>query len=165
MNGLPQDAQQGNPQLSTERWGRGGRMTPTLTLELGPSLKGQDKRSLSLSISPVQKPSKSHLVHRTQAPGCLLLVWPCPPQCSPRIQLGSWLQKAHFSQPVLAQSPCSLTRPSRVPFLPPARFSEHFLFSRASSRASEKAVFSSCGLTLTFLATGGGSFPRVLYSN
>ena len=42
-------------------------MTPTLSLEVGPSLKNQDKRSLSVSISPVQKLSESHLIHRTQA--------------------------------------------------------------------------------------------------
>lgn len=66
-------------------------MTPTLSLELGPSLKDQDKRSLSVSISPVQKLSnESHLIHRTQAlklpPPGLALPIPVLPQ------LGSWLQ-------------------------------------------------------------------------
>lgn len=65
-------------------------MTPTLSLEVGPSLKNQDKRSLSVSISPVQKLSESHLIHRTQAlklpPPGLALPIPVLPQ------LGSWLQ-------------------------------------------------------------------------
>lgn len=66
-------------------------MTPTLTLELGPSLKDQDKRSLSLPISPVQKLSnESHLVHRTHALKLPPPAWPCPSLCSP--QLGSRLQ-------------------------------------------------------------------------
>ena len=78
-------------------------MTPTLTLELGPSLKDQDKRLLSLPISPVQKLSnESHLVHRTQAlklppPGLALPIPvlpaagvsaavgpPCPSQSRPK---------------------------------------------------------------------------------
>ena len=93
--------------------------------------------------------------------------WPSPahPHALRRLQPGASAAAAHLvpagpdARPMLSRLPVPNT------FLPPARFSESFLFSWTSSRATEKPVFSNRGLRLTFLTTGGRSSPSVLFFN
>lgn len=92
--------------------------------------------------------------------------WPRPahPHAPRRLQPGASAAAAHL---VLA-GPDARPMLSRLPFPIPFFFLRgflSFLFSWASSRASEKPVFSNRGLRLTFLTIGGRSFPSVLFFN
>lgn len=76
---------------------------------------------------------------------------------------------ASGGQPCPGLPRCKAHAPSQAlpptPSLPPVMLSESLVFSRAGSRAPEGPVPTGHGLTMTFLVTGGGSFPRVLFFN
>lgn len=102
------------------------------------------------------------LLHRTQAlkPASPGLPYPRPGSSIPSLLQGANLVPA---------CPCKAHAPSQAlpptPSLPPVMLSESLVFSRAGSRAPEGPVPTGHGLTMTFLVTGGGSFPRVLFFN